>query len=265
MRTRVTVIVFSVVSAVTVVLLGSVLNFLGWFRLDYALPYNDPVVVVTTLVGVAPGFILGLIGAGLALRDAARRGGAGWFIGLLAWPFVPILAASLMFTGVLARATSWFLALAFVPLAALVYALAVPSATPAIGGTPAAASRSRLAAFVGVLVLVALAGAALLYPGFQGGASVPSAVVALHVTQSDSAANCAGGAYPTITVTNTGGQALQWSANTQDSSVTATPSSGSLAAGASVTVSLGGATSAPAVIVQFRVGSQTAGVAKFGC
>ncbi|HKB46183.1 MAG TPA: hypothetical protein VKC57_00705, partial [Ktedonobacterales bacterium] len=80
-----------------------------------------------------------------------------------------------------------------------------------------------------------------------------------------SAATCAGGTYPAITLTNASQQALQWTANTQDAHVTATPSGGSLAAGASVTVSLGGATSAPAVIVQFRAGSQTAGTAKFGC
>jgi hypothetical protein len=256
---RIRVIVLSIVSVVAVVFLGSLLNFLGWFRLDYALPYNNPIVVVATLAGVAPGFIAGLIGLGFALSDATRRGGGGWFIGLLAWPFVPILAAGLMFTGVLAHATSWFLALAFVPLGPLAYALAAPTSA-----APAAASRSRLAAFVGVLVLVALGGAALVYPGFQGGSSVSPAPT-LQVTQSGSAATCASGAYPAITVTNTGRQALQWTANTQDAKVTATPSGGSLAPGASVTVSLGGATSAPAVIVQFRVDSQTAGVAKFGC
>ena len=258
MRTR--VIVFSIVSAVAVVLLGSLLNFLGWFRFDFALPYNDPVVVVATLAGVAPGFIAGLIGLGFALSDAARRGGGSWFIGLLAWPFVPVLAAGLMFTGVLAHATSWFLALAFVPLAPMAYALAAPTS-----GTPAAASRSRLAALVGVLVLVALGGAALLYPGFQGGSSAPPGASALQVTQNGSAATCAGSIYPAITLTNTGMQALQWTANTQDANVTATPSRGSLAPGASVTVSLGGVTNAPAVIVQFRVGSQTAGTAKIGC
>lgn len=265
MRTK--VVVFSIVSAVAIVLWGSLLNFLGWFRFDLALPYNDPVVVVATLAGVAPGFIVGLIGLGGTLSDAARRGGGGWFIGLLVWPFVPVLAAALMFTGVLAHATSWFVALAFVPLAPLAYALTAPSAGAApTGDTLAAApSRSRLAAFVGVLVLVALGGAALLYPGLQGGSSAPPNAPALQVTQTSSAATCAGGTYPAITVTNTGRQALQWTANTQDAHVTATPSGGSLAPGASVTVALGGATRAPAVIVQFKVGSQTAGTAKFGC
>jgi hypothetical protein len=265
MRTK--VVVCSMVSAVAIVLFGSVLNFLGWFRFDYALPYNDPVVGVATLAGVAPGFIVGLMGLGVALSDAARRGGGGWFIGLLAWPFIPVRAAALMFTGVLAHATSWFVGLAFVPLAPLAYAFTAPPAGAApTGDTPAAApSRSRLAAFVGVLVLVTLGGAALLYPGRQSGSSVPPGAPALQVTQNGSAAICAGGTYPAITLTNAGQQALQWTANTQDAHVTATPSGGSLAPGASVTVSLGGATSAPAVIVQFRAGSQTAGTAKFGC
>jgi len=123
----------------------------------------------------------------------------------------------------------------------------------------------HLAAFVGVLVLVALGGAALLYPGMQSGNSVPPGAPALQVTQNGSAATCAGGTYPAITLTNASQQALQWTANTQDAHVTATPSGGSLAPGASVTVSLGGATSTPAVIVQFRAGSQTAGTTKFGC
>lgn len=263
---RTNVVVYSIVSAVAVVLWGSLLNFLGWFRFDLALPYNDPVVVVATLAGVAPGFTVGLIGLGGALSDAARRGGGGWFIGLLVWPFVPVLAAALMFTGVLAHATSWFVALAFVPLASLAYALTAPSAGAApTGDTPAAASQSRLAAFVGVLVLGVLGGAALLYPGMQGGSTVPPGAPALQVTQNSSAATCAGGTYPAITVTNTGRQALQWTANTQDAHVTATPSGGSLAPGAFVTVALGGATRAPAVIVQFKVGSQAAGTAKFGC
>jgi hypothetical protein len=264
MRTR--VIVFSVVSAVMVVVLGSVLNFLGWFRLDYALPYNDPAVVVATLIGVAPGFITALIGLGFALSDASRQGNGGWFMGLLVWPFLPIVAAGLMFTGVLTHATSWFLPLAFVPVAPLAYALTAPTAVAApIRATPSAAFRYRLTAFVGVLVLFALGGAALLYPGFQGTTSVPPSAPALQLTQTGSAATCAGGTYPAITLTNTGRQTLQWTANTQDANVSATPSGGSLGPGTSVTVSLSGATSAPDVIVQFHVGSQTAGVAKIGC
>jgi len=258
MRTK--VITFSIVSVVAVVLLGSLLNFLGWFRIDFALPYNDPIVVVLTLVGIAPGFAAGLVGLGFAVSDAARRGGGGWRIALLAWPFVPIVTAGLMFTGVLTHETNWFLALAFVALAPLAYALAVPAR-----GTLADASRSRLVAFVGVLVLVALGGAALLYPGVHGGSAVPPGAPALRVTQDSSTATCAGGAYPAITLVNMGAQPLQWAANTQDANVTATPSDGSLTPGASVTVSLGGATSASAVIVLFQVGSQTEGTAKIGC
>ncbi len=165
-----------------------------------------------------------------------------------------------MFTGVLAHTMNWFLALAFVPLAPLAYALVVPPRSAL-----AAASRARLLAFVGVLILVVLGGAALLYPGLQGGSDVSPGASALRVTQDGSTATCAGGVYPAITLMNMGAQPLQWAASTQDANVTATPSDGNLTPGGSVTVSLGGATNASAVIVLFRVGSQTAGTAKIGC
>lgn len=263
---RSTVIVCSLVSMVCVILLGGFLNALSSFGFDYAIPYNSPYRVVATLIGAAPGIIVGLVGVGFALYDAARRGGAGWFIGLLAWPVVPMVASGLMFTGVLAHADLWFVALAVLPMAALVYALTFPSTTNApAGGTAAATSRFRLAAFVGVLALVALGGAALLLPRAQNRHAVSPGPPPLRVTQNGSTADCAGGTFPTITLTNTGRQSLLWMANTQDPNVTATPSGSILAPEASVTVSLSGMTSAPDVIVQFRMGNQTIGVAKFGC
>lgn len=263
MRTR--IIVFSLVSSVVIVLLASLLNALSGLPLDIAPAYNDPVRVVLTLIGAAPGFSLGLVGIGFALYDAARRSGAGWFIGLLVWPFVPLLASNLMFAGVLAYATQWFLALAFVPLAALMYGIAAqPSAPPAGATAPMPASQSRLVVFVSVLVLVALGGA-LLLTGPRGSTSVPPGPPVLQVTQNGATANCASGAYPTVTLLNRGGQALTWKANTQNPNVTATPSSGTLAPGASVTVSLSGATNAPDVIIRFQASDQTTAVAKFGC
>src|SRR5690348_7168658 len=175
---RTIVIVCSIISAVALVVLGGFLNFLGGFRIDFATPYNDPVRVVATFIGATPGFGVALTGLGFALYDAARRGGIGWFIALLAWPFIPLLAASLMFLGVLAHPTDWYLALAFVPLAPFVYALVAPaaasaisaaSAAPAIpaptGAQPMPTSRSRLAMFVGVLTAVVVGGAVLLFPG----------------------------------------------------------------------------------------------------
>lgn len=258
---RAKVIVMSITSAVCVVLLGGLLNAITGLPLDISPAYNAPIRVVSTLLGAAPGFILGLIGLGYALYDAARRGGVGWFSVLLVWPFVPLTAAGLMFSGVFAYATLWLLALAFVPLAALMYALTAPSTSGTLGGI----ARSRLVVFVSVLLLVALGSTALLLSGRQGGSTVVPGPPALQVTQSGSQADCARGTYPAITLTNTGKQALKWAAKSQDPNVTAVPVSGSLAPGTSITVSLTGATQAPDVIVQFQSGGQTAGTAKFGC
>ena len=274
---RTIVIICSLISAVALVVLSSFLNFLGGFRFDFATPYNDPVRVVATFIGAAPGFGLALTALGFALYDAARRGGVGWFIALLAWPFVPLLAASLMFLGVLAHSTDWYLALALAPLAPLVYALvapAVPSAAPAAPAAPAvptptsaqpvSTSRSRLAVFVGVLAAVALGGGVLLFPGPPSSAA-PGGSPALQVAQTSATADCASGAYPPITVTNSSAQTRQWTAKSQDPSVTAAPAAGSLAPGASVTITLSAKTSATNVIVQFLSGDQASVPAKFGC
>jgi hypothetical protein len=270
---RTIVIVCSIISAAALVVLGGFLNFLGGFRIDFATPYDDPVRVVATFIGAAPGFGVALTGLGVALYDAARRGGVGWFIALLAWPFVPLLAASLMFLGVLAHPTDWYLAFAFVPLAPFVYVLVAPAPSPtspaSVVSVPAsaqltAASRSRLAAFVGVLAVVVVSGVVLLFPGPPSSAA-PGGPPALQVTQTSAVADCASGSYPSITVTNSSAQIQQWTAKSQDPSVSAAPAGGSLAPGASVTVSLSGTTSATSVIVQFLDGNQTSVPAKFGC
>lgn len=44
---------------------------------------------------------------GYALYDAAHRDGVGWFVGLLVWPFIPLTAAVLMFSGMRAYTTLW--------------------------------------------------------------------------------------------------------------------------------------------------------------
>jgi len=164
-----------------------------------------------------------------------------------------------------------------VPLAPFVYALVAPaaasaisaaSAAPAIpaptGAQPMPTSRSRLAMFVGVLTAVVVGGAVLLFPGPPSSAA-PGGPPALQVTQTSAVADCANGSYPPITVTNSGAQTLQWTAKSQDPSVSATPGGGSLAPGASATVTLSGKTSATSVIVQFLDGSQASVPAKFGC
>lgn len=63
----------------------------------------------------------------------------------------------------------------------------------------------------------------------------------LSVGSSGGTVNCLLGSWPTLTVSNSGGGNLSWSATTSDENfVTATPSSGSLAAGAQKTVKLAG-------------------------
>lgn len=260
MRTR--VVVLSAVSAIATALLSGGVNAFTGLPLDVPPPYNSPVRVIPTLIGAIPGVALGLVAGGYALHDAARRTGIGWFIGLLIWPFGPLLASGLMLAGVIGYATLWFLALAFVPLAALVYGILAPSET---ASPPSPASRSRLAVFIGALVVAAVGGAALLLSGAHSKSVNTPSGPALRVTQSVAVANCAAGVYPSMTVTNISPQTVAWTANPQASAVTITPSSGSLPPGASVSVTLTGATSGPSIIVQFQASDGASTVAKFGC
>lgn len=264
---RIRLVVLSLFSAILTGLLTGILNTITGLPLDVPAAYNAPVRVVPTLLGAAPGFLLGLTASGLALKDAARRGGDGWFIGLLVWPFVPLLVASLMFTGALGLATWWFLALPFAPLAALLYALTSPPAPETLDATPLpgkTVSRTRFSVFAGTLLLVTLGGVALLIISNGNGSVTPGPPV-LQVAPSGGVASCASGNYPPITLMNTGMRTVTWIASPQDPNVTSTPASGDLAAGASVTVTLGGATSATDVIVQFQTSGQITAVAKFTC
>ena len=268
---RAPIMVLSIISAVILVVFGGFLNAVSGFGIDILLPYNAPVRVVATFSGDAPGIALALAALGFALYDAARRGGVGWFIGLLAWPVVPLVAASLMFAGVLAYATFWFLPLAFIPLAPLLYALAGPTeATVPTHGQAVAVPRSRVRALVGVFAVVAVAavvfvGVIALFSSSGSGANRVTGSPPLQVSQTSFTADCANGVYPPVTVANTGAQAQQWRAVSQDANVVANPSSGTLAPGASVSVTFSGTTTAPSVIVQFVTGAQTNGVAKVGC
>jgi hypothetical protein len=270
---RAIIITFSIIGGVALFLLGGLLNAVSsGLGLDVLAPYNDPGRVVATFIGDLPGFVLALAGLGSALYDAARRGASGWFIGLLVWPMIPLVAASLMYAGALAYAIDWFVPLAFIPLGPLLYglmALPAPAAIPAppavVGALPGARPPVRFFVFVGLLVLVTLAGGALLFvPNLQPGATTPSGPPALQVVEPSATANCANGMYPPVTLTNTGAQMLQWTAKSQDPNVTANPSEGSLAPGASAQVAFTGKTTAADVIVQF-VTAGGRGVAKFGC
>jgi hypothetical protein len=268
MRRTIIVLILSIVSAVLIFVVGGLFNAISGFGFDYSPPYNDPIRVVATLIGSAPGLAVALTALGFALYDASRRGGVIWIIGLLAWPVVPIVEASLMFAGALAFPIYWFLPLVLLPLAPLVYALAAPRAASAApdSGLAGAAARPRLMVFVGVLSVAVVASAAILvFPLTQAVANTQGSPPALRVSQASATADCANGVYPSVTLTNAGSQTLQWSASSQDSNVVASPPSGSLAPSASTTVTLSGKTSAASVIVQFSAGGVEANVAKFGC
>lgn len=264
---RALIITFSLFAIGALVVVGGFVNAISGFGFDYSIPYNAPVRVVATFIGDTPGFAFALASMGYALYDAARRGLLRWFIGLLVWPVAPLVAASLMYSGSLAYAINWFLPLALLPLAALLYGIIVPAAVPVSAGAPLVMpSPARYAVFVSVLVIVALAGGALLLiPNLQPAASPTQSVPpALQVITSSANADCANGVYPPVTLENLGAQTLQWTATSQDASVTANPPAGSLAPGASAQVTLSGKTSAPDVIVQFGTGA-SGGVAKFSC
>lgn len=262
---RTGIIVCSILSAILVAILGGLASIFFGFGFDYATPYNDPHVAVPVMIFSAPGVILALVGSGIALNDASRRRLTGWFSGLLAWPLVPVAAAGLMFAQALAHPELWWLALAFLPLAPFLYALMAPSeaATPG-ANRPQSTISPRYLTFLGILVVVTLAGILLQFPSPQTRNTGPGAPITIHVTQSTYTADCASGIYPTITLTNSGNKTLQWTATSQDPNITARPSQGSLNPGATATVSLSGKTSASDVIVLFHAGGQGA-PAKIGC
>ncbi len=262
---RAVVITLSVLSAVLIVIVGGTAAAFAGFGFDYAAPYNTPYVVVIVLLFLAPGVIVDLIGLGIALNDASRRRLGGWFAGMLAWPLAPLAVSDLMFAKALTHPELWWLALAFLPLAPLLYALLSPTkATAPASNRPQPATSPRFYGFLGALVVVALGGVALLFPGPQTSNIGSSGPPAIQVSQSADTANCVSGAYPTITLTNSGSQTLQWTAATQDLNVRASPTHGSLSPGAAATVSLNGRTYATNVIVLVEAGGQRT-PAKIGC
>lgn len=97
-------ITFSSIAFALLIGLGAVSNVLSGWQIDVPTPYDHPWRVIGTLLGEAPGLIFALVGLGYALYDAAQRNATRWFIALLIWPIIPLLAASLMFAGALSYA-----------------------------------------------------------------------------------------------------------------------------------------------------------------
>jgi hypothetical protein len=243
------------------------------FGIDFEAPPTSPQRIVGALIGYIPGLALALIALALSLSATARSRQTGWFAGLLFWPVAPVLAAVLMVTGTVGLSESWWLAAVFLPLSTLIYGAIGPTPVTDAGPQGASASSSSLApflGFVGVLTLVTVLGFMTLVRGALPFTSPPAATstigpAALSVRMGDSAANCATGSYPTVTVTNTTQQTVSWAASVNDSGVTVTPLTGSLDAGASTTITISGrATTTTFFTVTFTTqGSQA--LAKIAC
>jgi hypothetical protein len=128
-----TVLILSLVAPVVLFVAGGFFFAASGFGFDVGRPYNDPYVVGATLVGFTPGLALAVVALGMRLYATARDRQVGWFIGLLVWPVVPIVAGVLMLDGAVGYSGSWWLAGVFVPLATLIYG--------AIGPVPPQATR----------------------------------------------------------------------------------------------------------------------------
>jgi hypothetical protein len=76
-------------------------------------------------------------------------------------------------------------------------------------------------------------------------ATAAPAAAKISVTPSTADAFCLNGQYPPITVKNSGGGTLSWSAQASDQAVTVNPNQGSLAAGASKSLTISGSHPAP--------------------
>src|SRR5262245_59359071 len=120
------------------------------------LPPTSPRRIVGALIGYIPGLVLTLIALALSLTATARSRQTGWFVGLLLWPVVPILAAVLMVTGLVGLSDSWWLAAVFLPLSTLIYSAIGPAPVTEAGPQGASASSGSLAPFLGFVGVLTL-------------------------------------------------------------------------------------------------------------
>jgi hypothetical protein len=267
------VLILSLIAPILMFVIGGFFFAASGFGIDFEAPPTSPQRVVGALIGYIPGLVLAIIALALSLSATARSRQVGWFIGLLVWPVVPLVAAVLMVTGIVGFSESWWLAAVFLPLSTLIYGAIGPAPVTDARRRQAPQSSSSLApflGFVGVLTLVTLLGFTSLVRGALPFSSPPVATptsgpAALSVRMGDGAANCATGSYPPVTVTNTTRQTVSWSAGVNDPGVTVTPLTGSLDTGASTAVALSGrATTTTFFTVTFTAqGSQS--LAKIAC
>lgn len=262
---RAYIITFSSIAFVLLIGLGPIANLLSGWQIDVPSPYNYPPRMVGTLLGLTPGLLFALTGLGYALYDAAQRHAPRWFMALLIWPVIPLLASSLMFAGALTYAGLWFVSLALLPLAPFLYGLM--AATPGLRPAAPAPAPRRYPMFVGILVVVTIAlGALLLAPApesLAGPALVSPAV--LQVDPLQTTADCAKGIYPQINLANIGSQTFTWTAQSEDPDVTISPASGILASNSSTYVAIEGATAAHQVNIDFTPSIGTGFTAEITC
>jgi len=271
------VLILSLIAPVLLYVVGGFFFEVAGFSIDFEESPTSPRRIIGALLGYIPGLILVAVALAMSLSATARSRQTGWFVGLLVWPIIPIAAAVLMVTGVVGLSDSWWLAALFLPLATLLYSLLSPAplaTTPSQGAASASEQAGApLAPFLGfatVLALVTVLGTATLVRGALPFAATPAPTptlspLALAVQVADGAANCATGAYPGVTITNALKQTVSWSASVNDAGVSVTPTSGSLAAGASTTVTIiGKATTTTFFTITFNAqGSQN--LAKIAC
>jgi hypothetical protein len=262
---RAFIITYSSIAFALLLVLGPVFNLLSGWQLDVPSPYNYPSRVVGTLLGDTPGLLFALAGLGYALYDAAQRHAPRWFMALLIWSVIPLLASSLMFAGALSYAGLWFAPLALLPLASFLYGLV--AASPGLRPAASAPAPGRYLPFVGVLAVITVAlGAVLLVPPPQSLVGpVPVSLPVLQVNPLQTTADCAKGVYPQVNLANVGTQTITWTARSQDPNVTVIPASGTLAPNSAMFVALEGATSARQVHIQFTPSIGTGFTTEFIC
>ncbi len=254
-----------------------------YVALSFGMIYRDrppsPQQIMVGLVVLLPGLAIALVALALSLVATARSRQFGWFVGLLVWPAVPILAAVLMATGTVAFSGLWWMSAYAMPLATLIYGAigpaplttAGPSGAEGGGVTPrSSAPLVPFLGFVDALMLVTVLGFATLVRGAPPFSPLPaptatvgSAVLSVRV--GEGAVNCATGSYPAVTITNTLQQPVSWSARANDSGVTVTPASGSLDAGASTTVTLSGQATTPTFFTVTFTAQGSESLAKIAC
>jgi hypothetical protein len=113
-------------------------------------------------------------------------------------------------------------------------------------------------------VLVTVLGFATLVLGAQAMSNPAASSPVLDVSVAAGIANCAAGTYPAVTITNTSGQTVAWSASANDPDIMLLPAGGSLGPGASTMVTVSGKTTATFFSIVFTA-QGTQSVAKFAC